>query len=151
MGRTAVIAVDLYHTNMASKERLQNVKNELRAIGVTSYELSKPEVAQLADQLHLGETVQAIIFGFYGSGYGILAATNERVIFIDKMIIGVKVETFVYNLLGGIEYDLGTFTGKIRLICRGETYTFKWVKKSHAKNFFNYVEDKILKVQNKGK
>ena len=136
---------------MADKERLQSLKNELRAIGVTSYELSKPEIAQLVDLLHHNETVQAIIFGFYDAGYGILAATNKRVIFIDKMIIGVKVETFVYGLLSGIEYDMGTITGKIRLLCRGETYNFKWVKKSHAKNFFNYVEDQILKSQNKGK
>jgi hypothetical protein len=108
-------------------------------------------VIQLVEHLQQNETVQAIVFGFYDSGYGMLAATNKRVIFIDKMIIGVKVETFVYSLLSGIEYDIGTFTGKIRLICRGETYNFKWVKKTHAKNFFHYVEDQILKVQNKGK
>lgn len=130
-----------------SQARADEIKKQLRAVGASSYELQKPEIPELVKLLHHDETIQSFVLGFYDSGYGMLVATSKRLLFVDKMFVGLKVEDLPYSTLNAIEHDLGWVFARVKVISRAGEFHFRWVKKSHATNFYHFVDKKILQVQ----
>lgn len=125
---------------------LSELKTQLRMIGATTYQLQKPEIPVLCNTLFPHEKVHAFILGFYESGYGMLVGTDLRMLFIDKMFFGQKVEDIPYSMIGTIEYDMGIFFGKVKIVARTQL-TFSWVKKSNLLNFYEYIDLQMLSRQ----
>lgn len=133
----------------ALRNKISRIKTQLRSVGASTYELQKPEVPELAKLLHDNETIQAFIFGFYEAGYGMMVATSKRLLFVDRMFVGLRVEDLPYSTLNAVEYDLSLFFGRIKVLSRAGEFHFRWVKKTHATNFYHYVDQKILALINK--
>lgn len=66
------------------------------------------------------ENVYNLIQGIYNNGIGIFAATNKRLIFIDKgLMYGLKVEDFHYDKISSIQYLAGLLLGKLLIFVSG--------------------------------
>lgn len=130
-----------------STRRVQEVRTQLRAVGASSYQLAKQEIVELAKLLGHSENIQAFMYGFYDAGYGMLVATNRRILFIDKRFYNLKVEDIPYAVVNSVEYHLGFFFGTAKLYTRAQNFYFWWVKKRDLLNFCEYVDGKMLEAQ----
>lgn len=128
----------------AHSAAVSEVKKQLQAVGATSYQLEKPEVVELAKIIFEQEKITAYVLGWYDSGYGMLVATTKRILFIDKMFYGLKVEDIPFHVIGSVEYDLGWFFGKLKLYTRSGDFNFRWAKKSDVVLFAETIEKIII-------
>lgn len=127
---------------------LNEIRLELVQLGATKSQLNSPEVKYLPRVLFENETIKAYIIGFYEGGYGMLVATNLRLLFVDVMVFGrVKVDDIAYGTVNGTELELGIFFGTVKLVTRAGKYRFWWLNKDNAYEFDQYVERQMLKHQ----
>lgn len=134
-----------HHT---TRKSLQEVKDQLRDCGATKYQLTKPEVRELPKVLFKNETIKSFVIGFYEGGYGMLVATDMRIIFLDVMPFGrMKTDDIPYTMVSSTELALGLMLGSVMLYTRPKNYRLWWVKKDNAQDFNDYIEFQMLKHQ----
>lgn len=73
------------------------------------------EIKRLESHLHTGETVSYICPGEYGNAKGILAVTNERVMFIREGLISKVNQDFPYRHITSIEWIMRIVYGDVVL------------------------------------
>ena len=106
--------------------------------------LSKREIDELPDILGEGEIVERLITGTYGNGSGVLAATNRRVLFVDKGRFGkLKIEDFTYDEITTIESSPGILLGKLTLYTSGNREIFRNVYKDTCQDFATHLRNKL--------
>ena len=107
--------------------------------------LGRPrEIKELPKILSEDEIIENIVRGFYSHGLGILVATNRRLVFIDKGIMGgVKVEDFPYEKISSIQYETGMLQGEITVFTSGNKATISNIGKNQARNFGEFARAKI--------
>jgi hypothetical protein len=128
--------------------KIREVKLQLASLGATSNQLRKPEISELPKVLFEQEQIKAFVMGFYDGGYGMLAATNIRLLFVDVMPFGrVKIDDIPYNNVSSVEMQLGIFFGSTTVYTRPNTFHFWWLNKNNVHDFNEYVELQMLKHQ----
>lgn len=105
------------------------------------------EIKELPNILWEDETLEALIGGFYDGGNGVLAATNKRLIFIDKGLMwGLKVEDFPYDKISSIQYSKGLLLGEISIYTSGNKAKIDNVDKAYCAQFCEQVRARITNI-----
>jgi hypothetical protein len=126
---------------MATLEEItQTIKN---MDGAAKF-LGSKEIKALPSILWEDEKLERLVTGIYNNGNGILAATNKRLVFVDKgLIYGLKVEDFPYDKITSIQYQQGMVIGEITIYASGNKAEIKWVDKALTKSFAEHVRARI--------
>lgn len=123
---------------------LEEVKKQLEMLDGVSRFLGRREIKELPDILWEDENVERLLQGIYESNNGILVATNKRVIFVDKSLLGsLRVEDFPYDKISSIQYKVGVMFGKMTIFSSGNKAVISQVDKKLARVFGDYVRAKI--------
>ncbi|MCA9347351.1 PH domain-containing protein [Candidatus Saccharibacteria bacterium] len=126
----------------------RDVKLQLVKLGATPSQLKRPEVAELSKILYENEIIEAFILGYYDGGYGMMVATNIRVVFIDITPFGrLKIDDIPYGSVNSVELQIGMFFASVSLFSGPVRYRFWWLNKNSAHDFNRYVEYQMLKHQ----
>ena len=127
---------------------LDEIKAQIQNLDSASKLLGVKEIKQLPSILWEDEVVEKLVQGIYGSGYGILVATNKRLIFVDKgWIYGLRVEDFPYDKITSIQYETGVFYGEIKIFASGNKADITQISKKQARDFAEYVRARISSVK----
>ena len=62
------------------------IKTQLKKISFDKSKFNKPEIAELVNIIHDNESIYECVNGFYEGGFGLLVATDTRVLLVDKKI-----------------------------------------------------------------
>jgi general stress protein 26 len=126
------------------ENHILRIKRELKAAGATWYGLKKAESRYLPRVLHNQEHVEALVYGQYSGGSGMLVATDLRVVFIDRKPGYTNVDEVTYDMVSGIAKIMsGPFTS-ITLHTRLGDYSFKYASAKAASRFVSYIEKRRL-------
>ena len=102
------------------------------------------EIKELPSILAEDEIIENILSGIYSNRRGILVATNRRLIFVDKGIMGgVKVKDFSYEKISSIQYKTGMFLGEITIFSSGNDANISHIDKDVARSFGDFVRARI--------
>lgn len=101
--------------------------------------------------LHENEKIVNAIFGVYEAKtlgtdiirHGVLAATDERVIFCAKRLSGYDSEIFHYNKISTFELSKKVMGNIITFYSSGNKVSIKWIRDDELDNFIEYVNKKI--------
>ena len=108
--------------------------------------IARKEIKELPDILWEDELPERIVAGTYNNGWGILCATNQRLLFIDKgLLFGLKVESYVYEAISSVESKSGLLWGSVKVYASGNNEDFEHVNNRQAHAFAQYVREKISK------
>mgnify|MGYP003500435233 FL=1 len=132
------------------KERrpLREIQLQLASIGASRSQLKQREVLELPKILFENEVPKAFIIGFYDGGYGMMLATDLRLLFIDVLPFGrVKIDDIPYNMVASTTLQLGMLFGTVSVASRAKNYRFWWLNKDNASDFNDYIEVQMLKHQ----
>lgn len=130
-----------------SKEALKQVKQELQDKGAVGYDLKLPEVQYLPGILRENEHIQGSVFGKYDQGRGVLVATDQRVLFIDKKPLFLHVDEVTYALVGGVTFTKAIFNGYVTLHTRIGDYKLRTFNFKNAANFVDFIEAKCVEAR----
>lgn len=135
--------------SMASREEIER---QLDRLGVGGKLRGRREMDELPNILWEDEVLEKLVQGKYNNNGGILVATNKRLIFIDKALLGsrLRVEDFPYDKLTSIQYDTGSFfsdastlepdrRATITIFASGNKAEIKHVHKEQVQGFCDYV------------
>ena len=123
---------------------LEEVRMQIARLGTVDAGLGKREIAALPSILWEHETITSAVSGALDNRVGMLVATDRRLIFLDKkMMGGLKVEDFPYQNITSISYELGMMFGTIRIFASGNRAEISMVPKALAQGFAEKVRNRI--------
>jgi len=106
--------------------------------------VGRREVKELPNILWDDEQVLDLVQGFYNNSPGILVATQKRLLFVDKgMLGGLKVEDFPLDKISSLQYSTGMLLGEITAFTSGNKAIIKNVDKSQTRTFAEGVRARI--------
>ena len=136
--------VELAGDNMVSEEKAFAIDHALRSLSIVeATDLSRGEIKELPNILWEDELPEAIISGTYHNGEGLLVATDRRLIFIDKGLIGLTVEDFYFEDISSIETHQGWMLGSLNIYARGNKERIDNVYKDVVRPFADFLRNKL--------
>ncbi len=116
------------------------VCRELYDVGLPAASLGAPEIRQLSKILDETEAIQACVRGFYQGGFGLLVATNKRLLVVNKGPLWLRVDDEPFAMLSGLEHKYGIVLAKVMITTRSRTYDFTLLKHQPLERFVNFLE-----------
>jgi hypothetical protein len=132
-----------------------SVNSQLKRIGHKFRVYGRAEIKELKNILNPGESILQCAYGHYHGGSGILVATDQRIVLVDKRPFYLNVESMAYENIKHIDFKrdklhgvLYLQTGIKRVIFRSiSDARLKFIRKraeefmdSISKNVFSNVE-----------
>ena len=106
------------------------------------------EIRELPKILWDEELPEMLVNGCYDGSWGILIATNRRLIFVDKGFFGsLKIEDFDYEKIASVESKTGLLYGEIMFHATGNSETLNRVSKDQTRRFADFVRQKIYSIK----
>jgi hypothetical protein len=140
---------------------LDEIEGQIRTLDRTKRILKRKEIKELPSILRNGEKIKKIATGIY-VGYedliaehdtadGIIVATNQRVLFIDKsMFSGVNVKDYPYDIINFVKIDKSIFTPGLRIYFQGNrAIRIKAIKDALLQEIFDFIQSKIGSTEGK--
>lgn len=123
---------------------LEEIEEQFEKNGfLYNFIVNSREIKELPNILWEDENIEKVVSGFYDKGWGVLVASNKRIIFVDKGLFGIKVEDFPYDKVTSIQYETGMVWGKITIFASGNKADIDKVDKDKVRNFSEYVRARI--------
>ena len=97
---------------------------ELKALGANYYDLILPETKVIPRAIKPGEQILGLVYGRYKQqsnnsiSRGVLVATDERVILLNKKFMFKQNDEITYDVISGISYSRVTFMGTVTIHTR---------------------------------
>ncbi|MBK6016136.1 PH domain-containing protein [Streptomyces sp. MBT53] len=104
---------------------------------------AKREIQRLPEVLWEGETVELLATGIYGKGNGLLAMTNQRLVFYFHGVMSQKVEDFPYSRISSVQWAGGMLMGTLTVFASGNKAEIKQVPKDQGKALADALRQKI--------
>lgn len=128
---------------VALEHRLR-IKQELREAGTTAYGLLKNESRYLPELIHHDEHIEAVAYGRYEKGGCLMAATDRRILFLDKKPLFTFADEIMYEVVSGIACSRQGYFTRISLHTRFSDTTIRYVNWRAAAKFVRYIEQRRI-------
>ena len=112
---------------------IQNLDSSTRLFAIKELQI-------LPKVLWEDERLEKTARGQYSGKFGLLVATNKRVIFLDKgLLFGLRVEDFPYDKITSLQYKTGLIGGTITIYASGNRAEINRVPKDKVRDFCDYI------------
>lgn len=122
----------------------ERVKNELKAAGLTKYELWSMEGRYLPHIIHHDEHLGGVIYGASEGRLIMLVATDRRVVALSKKPLFVDEDELNYDMVGGVSFTHAGPGSTVILHTRMKEYPVRTFNSRAAENFVSYIETRCL-------
>ena len=132
--------------------KAQAIEHAIRNIDSLSKSqlFSRREIKELPDILWDDELPEQCVTGTYHANSGILVATDRRMLFVDKGLLGqLKVEDFPYDKISSLESNRGIVMGSIVIYASGNKERIDHIPKDQVDSFVAAQRNKIALWKNK--
>lgn len=107
---------------------------------------SRREVAELPHLLMPGESVIAILSGFYTAGTAILCVTNRRLLLVDKKFVRLSYEDVRFEAISDISYSQQAMLASARFYIAGRNIQFRSWYKKELRTLVQFVQDRMFEA-----
>ena len=129
----------------------RKIDHDIRRLGAVTYDLWLPETAVLPYIIHPNEEVLGVVYGRYQQvegdvvGRGVLIATPDRVLLIDKKPLFTKVAEITYRVISAVTYSKIWFIGNVTIHTRMGKINVRTLNQQCAYNFVEAIEANLFK------
>lgn len=134
-----------------TKSHQERVQKELRQAGMTKMGIIRFASTYLPNVIQEEEHIEAVVYGRYSSGTGLLKysegmliATNERIIFLDHKPGFTSMDELTYDMVAGLKQTAAGLFASITLHTRIGDYTIRFANRRCLGKFARYVEIRRL-------
>ena len=127
-----------------------NIIAEVRALGAVSYNLLLPETKAIPQVLRPDEKLLGLVYGRYHEernntvSRGVLLATDQRVILLNKKPMYMKHDEISYKVVSGVSYTKVAFMGTVTLHSRIGDISIRTFNQRCARLFVKAIEQKVF-------
>lgn len=129
------------HTFNRKSPFVKHVRQELRSVGISGFDLLKPETYSIARVLMPNELILAAICGKVNNeGSALLVVTDKRVIYLNEIPLFTNMDEVGYGVVTGISSEVGRWDATITLHTGIKDFTMHSINTEAANNFVYIVE-----------
>lgn len=128
----------------AQAAKWQRIQDELRDLDVGILGRRTAECRYLPTILHDDEHLMGVACGHHNGSSVLLAATDRRVIFIDKKPFFIHADELTFDIVGGVSYGQAGLFATVTLHSRIGDYVIKTLNTKAAAHFIDYIETRCL-------
>lgn len=128
----------------------QEVEKQLKRIGCNYTVWGSTEVAELPGLLMDGEQIAQAVNGYYEGGFGLLVATNLRVLIIDKKPFTMNVEDLRYDMITEVNYGARIITATMHISLPTRTMYFSSWSMDRLHKAMRHVQQHVTDARNGG-
>lgn len=137
--------MDQYTEATAQEQQASNrVLRELKAAGMSTFGLWHAESHYLHHLIHPDEHIRAVAYGMQEGAFVLLAATDRRVLYIDKNMLAVNEDEVSYGCVQGITYNTGGVGATLVLHTKIGDYHLLTFNPQASQRFVEYIEQRCL-------
>ena len=123
----------------------ERVKAELRSVGLRVYELWSSESRYMQHVMYDDEHLRGAIFGRSEGTAMLLAATDSRVVLIDKKPLFTNIDEIGYDMIGGVSVSHAGIGSTVILHSSSRDYQITTLNRRTAERFVAYIESRCMK------
>lgn len=127
--------------------RRNRIRKELLSAGMSRLALYTEESDYLPHIIHDGENIGGIAYGWSKGNFVMLAATNRRVLFLDKKPLFTNVDEVTYNVVSGVKLGSVGLGATLVLHTRVKDYKLFTLNESAARKFVDYIEARAVEFE----
>lgn len=130
----------------------ERIDDRLRKLGADSYDMAVPETLVLPLVIRPDESIRGVVYGRYKQssgavGRGVLVATDNRLVLIDRKVLSLRCDEIAYSALAAISYDKVGPATTITLHSRFGDISIRTFNSRCAENFVADMESTIFKIR----
>lgn len=126
----------------------KTLKKQLADLKLRGWLFGRAEIKELRRLLNPDEIVKQCAYGYYNGGSGILVATNERVLLIDKQPLYTNIEEMKYESIRGVECHQKSMQALISIHTSMKRLRFRSFSDARLKLMEDYITERALEAQN---
>jgi len=129
----------------------KKIDHDIRQLGAAMYNLWLPETQIMPYIVHPREEILGLVYGRYQQvegdvvGRGVLIATPERVLLIDKKPLYTKTAEIAYRVISAVTYSKVLFIGNVTIHTRMGKINVRTFNQKCAYNFVEAIEAILFK------
>lgn len=127
--------------------RLKDLEEQLKCKGCTIRYWGRAELQELANLLLPGEEVEQCMNGQYEGGFAMLAATDLRVLLIDKKPMYLTLEDVRFDMIAEVDYNHNMFNATLRIFTPNQTLRFTGYNQAKLRKFFNFIQQRVMEIR----
>lgn len=120
------------------EDKIKNSKSALKNIEGAREHLEDDE--EIIDYLY--GTYESKRFGQDSLRNGVLIATDNRIIFYGKKMMGYDLETIDYHRISSIDYNKGPLSGNLKIYTSGNDIEFSTSMEHNARDLMRLIKEK---------
>ncbi len=139
-----------FMTATTARLHRQKILTALTQLGAEWYDMQLPETHLLPQLIHLDEQILGVVYGRYHQengvkvGRGVLVATNDRVLLVDKKPLFLRCDEFSYFVVSGVTYSKAGIAGTVVLHTRVGDIHVRTFNQRCAQKFVVAIEEQVL-------
>lgn len=127
--------------------RLKQLEDQLKRIGCNYRFWGRAELKELAYVLLPGETVEHCVNGSYEGGFALLAATDQRVLLIDKKPMYLTLEDIRFDMIVEIDYNHRLLNANVFICTPNKSLRFVAYNHARLRALFHFVQTRVAEIR----
>jgi hypothetical protein len=121
----------------------QSLLTQLRALGLHFKVFGRYELKEMQRLLRPGEQVHACVHGYYQGGTCLLAATDQRLLLIDRRPFYVNIEDMHYPHINELAFTRKFMHATMYIRLGGKRLIFRSFSDANLHSLFAYTEQQV--------
>lgn len=127
--------------------RLKQLEEQLKRIGCNYKYWGRAEIKELAHVLLPGETVEHCVNGSYEGGFALLAATDQRVLLVDKKPMYLTLEDIRFDMIVEVDYNHRLMNANVRLCTPNKELRFVAYNHARLRALFHFIQTRVAEIR----
>jgi hypothetical protein len=127
--------------------RFKQLEDQLKRIGCNFQFWGRAELKELANVLLPGEIVEHVVNGSYEGGFALLAATNQRVLLIDKKPMYLTLEDVRFDMIAEVDYNHRLMNANIFICTPNKSLRFTGYNHARLRKMFHFIQTRVMDIR----
>ncbi len=127
--------------------KLKHLEDELKRIGCNFRFWGRAELRELANVLLPGEMLEHCVNGSYEGGFALLAATDQRVLLVDKKPMYLTLEDIRFDMISEIDYNRRMLNSNVFICTPNKALRFTGYNQARLRKLFHFVQTRVAEIR----
>lgn len=127
--------------------KLKELEDQLKRINCNFRFWGRSEIKELAHVLFPGEVVEHCVNGSYEGGFALLAATNQRVLLVDKKPMYLTLEDVRFDMIAEVDYNHRLLNARIFICTPNKSLDFVGYNHARLRALFHFVQTRVMEIR----
>jgi hypothetical protein len=127
---------------------LAAIDEQLKRANCTVRVWGRSEVRELCDILLPGETIYQAVNGQYEAGFGMLVATDFRILLVDKKPKYLTLKDIRFDMITELDFAARLVDSTIRIHTPNRELKFTAFNNSKMRKLFSHTQHKVMEIRN---